>query len=409
MSRSIYLKISITLLIAISQSAAYAIDWDPNPQSCFVDQVKKSLADKKEKIASKLKKPVTSQEELERLSTTHLASYFPDTENATIAGSSRPSNRTEASPEQIDAFKKDWDELIQQRAGETAYDSYRLKKAVNEMGGSKGYPNLAPEYLDSYKSQGLTLSELQDQIVADYIKKQKAERGDYEGLKRDLMSINPYLIARGAMRWTKDHIIFPVRDSVKGGIFFAIAGSLYKPATDYYNRKFNAVTSKAVDKLPDHKELNDSIESNQKLAKETLAIDFVNMATPEERLNAWAELEKKFKKSHETIRKNQLDIPSLKAPLEQSKKTLEPYLRANRVAYLTSLSQLSKETTPQATSTKALAMGNLKAQEMKFPPSDTEVDLSNTVTDLVLRQIADDPAAFQQFVKEFVQTQKPAP
>ncbi|MFL5812475.1 MAG: hypothetical protein ACJ763_02765 [Bdellovibrionia bacterium] len=409
MSRSTYLKISVTLLIVTTQTAAYADDWDPRPQSCFVDQVKKSLSERKEKIVNKLKKPVTSQEELERLSATQLASYFPDTEKSTIAGSSKISQRTEASAEQTDAFKKDWDALIQQRAGETAFDPYKLKKAVNGMGGSKGYPNLAPEYLDSYKSQGLTLSELQDQIVWDYNKKQKAERADYEGLKRDLMSANPYLIARGAMRWTKDHFIFPVKDSVKGGVFFAIAASLYKPVTDVYNRKFNAVTSKAIDKLPEHKELNDSIESNQKLAKEALAVDFVNMATQEERLHTWAELEKKFKKSHEVIRKNQLDIPSLKTPIEQNKKTLEPYLRANRVAYLTSLSQLSKETTPQATSTKALALGNLKAQEMKFPPSDTEVDLSNTVTDLVLRQIADDPAAFQQFVKEFVQTQKPVP
>jgi hypothetical protein len=415
MSRTIFIKTLITLVITITAITAFwaftpasAFAEDPLPEPkltiCFVDRLKASLASKKDKFIRKVKKTPPSREELNRLSKIKVSDIFPDTENVLLPGDKEEfRKRTVVSAEQIEAFKKDWDELVHQRVSLMAYNDKELKKAIEAAGGQDGYPSFSQAHVDNYKSLDLTLSDLQDYVVIDHYAQQTSLHRGYDGWGQYFEPKSPYFLAKLGTRAVKS-VLSNLGSSVKGGIYFAVAASLYKPLTDAYNRKFNAVSSKAIDKL--HKDLNDAIAVNKALEKEALGIDFAQMATNEARVNKWYELEGKFKKSHETIRKNQMEIPSIKTQIEQSRKAVAPWVQGSRIALLTSFNKFLQTKDPDAISIMALSLANFKAMELKIPPSDVEAALTKDTIDQVLRQVADNPVAFQQFIHEFVQTQK---
>lgn len=421
MSRSVLLNVSISLLLVSAiQTQAFADDaandssfhatqaatdtaanesaYDANPgaKACILNGLK-------EKLVSLLKKTPLSENELDRLSKIKVSDIFPDSE-AVLLPSGRSQKRAKISGEQTEEFNKAWDELRHQRVGWGQVNPHILRKAVANQGGVKGHPTFSPEELESFRQSDLRIGDVQDRLIRLYMAKKNIKDGDFEGFKKFIAPESPYFLAKLAIRGTKI-LTNKMGTAISGGITVGIATSLYKPLIDLYNKEFKHVTTKAMDQLPENKAYADSVEANQKIEKHILEMDFTQLPSKKERIKKWEDIESLFKTSHDTIRVTRSKVKAFAIETEQTKKITTPYLRANRITYLTSFEELAKDKSPESRSIKALALANFKAQDVRFPPSDAEAALTKAVTDKILDQIAEDPEAFQQFINEFVSMQ----
>jgi hypothetical protein len=404
MTRSARFKVLVpVLLISTLQTPAFANDaandpvFDPaGTKSCLINRVK-------DKVSSLLKGTPVTEAELERLEAVKVSDIFTLTEKVSLE-SGNTIERAKVTSEQTTEFNKVWDDLRYQRKWQVALPTTALKRAIKETGGEKGHPKFSAEEIEIFRQANLTVRDVQDLLIKRYMTSKYLTKGDFDGLKKYLSHESPDFVAKLAWNGTKGTFT-KIGAAVPVGLISALAAILYRPVVDQSNKEFKHVTSKALEQLPENKAYADSIEDNQKLEKETLAFDYSQLKTKEDRIKKWQEIESLFQKSHETIRLKKAEVKVLAAETEQNKKVTTPYLRANRITYLTSLSDLAKDKSKDSKPVKALALANFKAQDVKTPPTQAESAMTQAITDKILSQVAEDPESFQQFITEFVSMQ----
>lgn len=404
MTRSACFKVFIpVLLISTLHIQAFANDaandpaFDPaGAKSCVLNRVK-------DKVSKLFKGVPVTEAELERLNAVKISDIFSLTEKVSLESGSII-ERAKITDEQTAEFNKVWDDLRYQRKWQVALDATTLKRAVKETGGEKGHPKFSPEEIEIFRQANLTVRDVQDLLIKRHMTTKYITKGDFDGLKKYLSHESPDFLAKLAWNGTKT-MFSKIGAAVPVGLIGALAANIYKPVVDQSNKELKHVTTKAMQQLPENKAYADSLEDNRKLEKETLAFDYSQLQTKEDRIKKWQEIENLFQKSHETIRLKKANITVLAAETEQTRKITTPYLRANRITYLTSLSELAKDKSRDSRPVKALALANFKAQDVKAPPTPAEAVMTQAVTDKILSQVAEDPASFQQFITEFVSMQ----
>lgn len=409
MSRSTHLKvifIQILILTAINasiQSQAIAVDGAPTPPSCVTTSLKEKLSELKKTFSKKFNAVVPTEAELTRLSGLKMSELFPDVETVRLE-TGTTFERTKLSDEQVAAFNQAWDDLRYQRIEQSALHAKDLDLAIAKSGGKNGHLNLTAEIVDDYKRKGLTLLEIQELTVKTYNYQRILKHGDIYGWKKFIAHESPYFLAKLAVGGTKT-LLKKTIEAIPVGLPGALALALYKPFVDQYSKGVKQVQNKAIDQLPENKAYAESIAENEKIEKATTAFDYSQLQTKEDRIKKWQEIEAQFKQSHETIRERRANVRVLAAESEQTKKITTPYLRANRITYLTSLRELAKDKSKDSLPDKALALANFKAQDMKMPPTALETTMTQPIADKILEQLAGDPVSFQQFITEFVSMQ----
>jgi hypothetical protein len=346
--------------------------------------------------------------ELERLRSKLIADYFPISEEAVVDGSGHKITRAKYDEKDVKSFESDWDRLLDLRHAFKQVDADLVREGLT-LKYNRPYPLITPFIVENLfkenKGKSFTLADLQDKFLTEYMDYKYFQHGEFSGFRKHLSPASPYSATYKASRggkllWDKTKLFWVT------GLAISLATPLYKPISDVYTAAIDQLKSKALDQLPERKQLAEAIQQKSKLLKETEKLNFTKMQGKPERLRQWLIIENQLKANQMLIDQRRAKIKTPPGVSNQAEPFAPGQLQATRLSLQATLLQLAQNHSTKAETTKVQALANLKALDLLDARPDRDSDPGQREIDQSIDQLADHPVQFQAFIKEYLRAQR---